>query len=86
MSYQQTFLENLAPCETCVVGKQCRLPFPNAKLHKAIQPLQLIHADWGPTPFSSYLGVHHSFSTIDDFNWKNWVYFLTKDNEAFDKI
>ena len=72
-------------CETCIAGKQTRLPFPKHTQHRASKPLQLLHADlWGPAPVSSYSGARYFLSIIDDYSRKNWVYFLTQKGAAFD--
>lgn len=79
--------ESLNTCEAFVAGKQSRLPFPKNTSHRASRPLQLLHADlWGPAPVSSYSGACYFLSIIDDCSRKNWIYFLIKKSEAFDKF
>lgn len=81
----QNLPEDTITYETCIAGKQCRLPFPKITLHRATKPLQLLHADlWGPAPVPSYSGARYFLSIIDDFSCKNWNYFLHRKGEAFD--
>lgn len=71
-------------CEDCLVGKQCRDPFPKESTWRASQILQLVHADiCGPINPTSNSKKRYLITFIDDFSRKTWVYFLVEKSEAF---
>ena len=73
-----------ATCETCVKGKQHRIPFPKQSAWRATEKLQLIHSDLcGPITPSSNSQKRYLISFIDDFSRKTWIYFAAEKSEAF---
>ena len=70
-------------CETCIFGKNHRIPFVkepgNAKF-----PLELVHTDvCGPMNISSIGGNKYFLTFIDDFSRKTWIYLLKSKDEVF---
>lgn len=64
-------------CESCVLAKQSRLPFPSGESWRARTPLQLVHTDiCGPLDPISNGGNKYFITFTDDFSRKTWVYFL----------
>jgi hypothetical protein len=49
--------------------------------------LELVHSDvFGLVSAPSLGGSLYSFSSIDDFSKKTWIYFLRKKSQGFDKF
>ncbi|TXG50951.1 hypothetical protein EZV62_023475 [Acer yangbiense] len=71
-------------CETCVVGKKHRDPFPIKKTWRASWPLELVHSDLYSVETSSNGGYRYFITFIDDFSRKAWVYFLQQKSDACD--
>ena len=71
-------------CETCAIGKQCRLPFKenkNASNHK----LELIHSDLvGPMETQSLGKAKYLLTFIDDFSRKVCCFFLTSKEKVYE--
>ena len=73
-------------CETCVMGKQCRVKFGSGK-HTSTGILEYIHSDlWGPSPVESHGWCRYFVTFIDDYSRKVWVYFLKLKNEVFGRF
>jgi len=71
-------------CTICNIGKQYRETIPKKSQWRALQKLQLIHYDiCGPITLSSNSNKKYILSFVDDYNRKNWVYFLSEKSEAF---
>ena len=76
-----------AKCEGCLLGKQCRNPFPKKSSSKTTEVLELIHSDvCGPMSVPSLGGSTYFVSFIDDFSRHCWVYVIKRKSEAFDKF
>lgn len=72
-------------CETCVKGKQTRLPFPKKSENRSKEILGLVHTDLcGPMPCASYGGSRYFLLFTDDFSRKTFVYFLKSKGEVFE--
>ncbi|KAJ0172339.1 hypothetical protein K1T71_012312 [Dendrolimus kikuchii] len=72
------------PCESCVLGKQCRLPFPKKSKRRSKEILGLVHTDLcGPMPQASFGGSRYFLTFIDDFSRKIFCYFLKGKDEVF---
>jgi len=69
-------------CETCVLGKKHRDPFPSGSAWRAKKPLELIHSDLCSVEVPSNGGSRYFISFIDDFSRKAWVYFLQNKSDA----
>ncbi|KAL8160069.1 LOW QUALITY PROTEIN: hypothetical protein V2J09_001606 [Rumex salicifolius] len=71
-------------CESCLKGKQHRLPFPKHSSWRADNKLQLVHSDLcGPISPPSNSGKRYLIRFIDDFSRKTWVFFLAEKSETF---
>ena len=71
-------------CESCVYGKQHRVPFQVGKSWRANEPLMLVHADiCGPIQTSSLGESRYFLLFVDDLTRMCWVYFLKQKSEAF---
>lgn len=73
----------IAKCEVCAKGKQCRTPFSKSET-KSTEPLQLIHSDLMENKKPSYGGARYLLTFVDDFSRKVFVYFLKNKSEVFD--
>ncbi|XP_071940050.1 uncharacterized protein [Coffea arabica] len=60
-------------CESCILGKKHRDPFPKGKAWRANRPLELIHSDLCSVEIPSNGGSKYFITFIDDFNRKTWV-------------
>ena len=57
-------------CETCVLGKQCRVKFVTSS-NRSKRALEYVHSDvWGPAPVASLGGSKYFVTFIDDFSRK----------------
>lgn len=71
-------------CESCLVGKQTRLPFPRSTSYRATSPLELVHGDLcGPITPSTLAGNTYIFVLIDDYSRYTWTFLLKSKDEAF---
>uniref|UniRef100_A0A8D9BGB4 Copia protein n=2 Tax=Cacopsylla melanoneura TaxID=428564 RepID=A0A8D9BGB4_9HEMI len=69
-------------CETCIKGKQSRLPFKE-NLVKTHRVLELIHTDLcGPITPNTHDGKKYILTFIDDFTHFTMVYLLEGKNEV----
>lgn len=74
-------------CESCLVGKQTRLPFPKASAFRSQQVLELIHGDLcGPLSPATLGGNKYIFVMVDDFSRYMWSLLLKEKSEAFEKF
>ncbi|KAI5680165.1 hypothetical protein M9H77_01392 [Catharanthus roseus] len=70
-------------CESCVISKQSRTPFPKGKTQRARELLQIVHSDLcGPINPISNGGKRYIMTFIDDLSRKTWAYFLQEKSEA----
>ena len=70
-------------CESFLVSKQTRLPFPTQTSVRAERPLQLVHAYLcGPITTSSIAGNKYFILLVDDYSHWMWVYMLKEKGEA----
>lgn len=79
---------NLSPlpfCEACVYGKHHVSAYPKGGGTRAIEVLQLVHADLcGPVSIDSYGGGKYFLTFIDDFSRYSHVYILKQKSDAFE--
>ncbi|UYV76870.1 hypothetical protein LAZ67_14002267 [Cordylochernes scorpioides] len=76
--------KSITSCETCIRGKQTRLPFPEVSLTKSTEPLQLIHSDiCGPMRTKSYGGALYFATFIDDFSRMIFTFVMKRKSEIF---
>ena len=69
-------------CEPCLAGKQHRVAVPKVALHRATQPLALVHSDvHGPLPVRSRLGYRYWITFIDDAS-RFWLILPLKDKSG----
>jgi hypothetical protein len=72
-------------CESCLVGKQTRQPFPKSASFRATRALELIHGDLcGPISPNTIAGNKYIFVLIDDFSRFMWTFVLKEKSDAFD--
>ena len=65
-------------CEPCIAGKFTCGPIPRMALHRANQPLELVHSDVkGPLPVQTPEGHCYWVLFIDDYT-RFWVVYLLK--------
>lgn len=71
-------------CETCILGKQTRLPFPNSTT-KTTDVLQIVHSDvCGPMQVQSLQSSRYFVTFIDDFSRRVVVYCIEKKSMVFE--
>ena len=71
-------------CETCHLGKQHRLPFPNNR-NRSRKKLDLIHSNVCGLAKNMSLGRCRYFvSFIDHYNRHTWIYLIEKKSKVFD--
>lgn len=71
-------------CESCLVGKQTRNPYPHATSYRATRPSELVHGDLcGLISPQTVAGNRYIFLLVDDFSRYMWIYLLKNKNEAF---
>lgn len=72
-------------CESCIISKHCRDPFPKESKTRTRDKLELIHSDvCGPMQNASMNGNRYLLTFIDDFTRMVWVYFLKAKSEVFE--
>jgi len=70
-------------CETCILAKSHRVPFP-ISLNKSDIPSILIHSDvWGPSPITTVSGIRWFVTFVDDCTRMTWLYLLKRKDEVF---
>lgn len=70
-------------CESCQLGKSCRLPFLNIDEHCS-EPFGKIHCDlWGPAPVKSFQNFKFYVIFVDEFTWFTWFFPLRKNLISF---
>lgn len=74
-------------CESCLVGKQSRQPFPKTTMFRASEPLELFHADLcGPITPPTSAHNKYIFVIIDDFSRYMWTILMKEKSEAFGRF
>jgi transposase InsO family protein len=72
-------------CETCIKGKQTRLPFPKSTENSKRELLELIHTDiCGPMRVTSPSGARYFITFIDDMSRHTTVYTIKERSHALD--
>jgi len=70
-------------CESCQLGKTCRLPFSSSDFRSS-RPLERIHCDvWGPVPIVSVQGFRFYVVFIDNYLRFCWFYPLKLKSDVF---
>lgn len=70
-------------CESCQLGKSCRLPFLNIDEHCS-EPFGKIHCDlWGPAPVKSFQNFKFYVIFVDEFTRFTWFFPLRKKSNFF---
>lgn len=74
-------------CESCVLGKQTRLPFANKKERRSNRILELIHSDvCGPMKQSAHDGANYFVTFTDDFSRATMVYCIKHKSDVIEKF
>lgn len=74
-------------CESCVLGKQTRLPFPSKNGTRSNRILQLIHSDvCGPIAIPAYDGSKYFVTFTDDFSRASTVFCIERKSDVFSKF
>lgn len=81
-----SYKHNDVPCDSCHIGKQRKLPFPNSVTHSNA-PFKILHVDiWGPFSIISVLGHKYFLTLVDDYSRYTWVTFLKTKGQAKNSI
>ena len=74
-------------CDSCLAGKQRRLPFPKTAKYRAQEVLQLVHGDLcGPITPATHGGRRYFLLLVDDCSRYMWLQLLTSKDEAAEAI
>lgn len=74
-------------CESCIFGKQSRLPFPRKNEPRSNRILELIHTDvCGPLKQPAYDGSMYFVTFTDDFSRATKVYCIKYKSDACEKF
>ena len=74
-------------CDSCLVGKQRRLPFPKAAKYRAADALELIHGDLcGPITSATNGGRRYFLLLVDDCSRYMWLQLRTSKDKAVEAI
>lgn len=74
-------------CESCVLGKHTRLPFPKNKNPRSSRVLELIHSDvCGKWPTKAYDGSEYFVTFTDDYSRASIVYCVKNKSEVLGKF
>ena len=72
-------------CDGCVLGKQHRIPFPQASNFRAEKGLELVHADLcGHITPKTPGGCSYFLLVVDDYSRYMWVEMLKSKDQALD--
>ena len=70
-------------CDSCLAGKQRRLPFPKAAKYRAKEALKLVHGDlYGPITPATRGGRWYFLLLVDDCSRYMWLQLLMSKDEA----
>lgn len=79
----KSMTSELSLCESCLKGKQTRLPFDGTR-PRAKRPLQLVHSDiCGPVNVETYDGYRYFVTFIDDYSHIVALYLMKSKDEMF---
>ena len=71
-------------CDSCVITKQRRTPFPQPANFRAVSVLQLVHGDLcGPITPTTHGGNKFFLLLVDDFSRYMWIELLKNKSDAF---
>lgn len=71
-------------CDGCMLGKQHRVPFPQAATYRAEERLELVHTDLcGPILPATPGGRNYFLLIVDDYSRYMWIEVLRTKSEAF---
>jgi hypothetical protein len=74
-------------CDTCVVTKPKRQPFPHLASYRMLKQLELVHGDlYGPVTLATPGGRRYFLLLVDDASWFMWVILLPMKATATDVI
>jgi transposase InsO family protein len=74
-------------CDSCLVGKQRRLPFPKAVSYHATEVLELVHGDLcGPITSATHGGRKYFLLLMDDCSRYMWLQLLTSKDQVAEAI
>jgi hypothetical protein len=74
-------------CDTCVITKHRRAPFPVEAQYNEQEPLELIHGDLcGPVTPATPSGMRYFLLLVDDATWYMWMALLMTKDVATDAI
>ena len=73
-------------CDTCMLLKHHRLPFPLSQTRSKI-PFELIHVDlWGHYKTSALNGAHYFLTIVDDHTRCTWTYLIHTKDQIHDTL
>ena len=74
-------------CDSCLVGKQRRLPFPKTAKYHVAEALELVHGDLcGPITPTTHDGRKYFILLVDDCSRFMWLQLLTSKTEAAEAV
>ncbi|KMQ86103.1 retrovirus-related pol polyprotein from transposon tnt 1-94 [Lasius niger] len=80
--YKKFSDSTLSPCESCILGKHARKPFPISE-RRASKKLELLHSDLcGPMSIPSIGGARYLLTLIDDHSRMIFGYFIKSKDQV----
>lgn len=74
-------------CDSCVMGKQTRLPFSKKGVNRSTRVLELIHSDvCGPISKPGIDGSQYFVTFTDDYSRASMVYFIKRKGDVLEKF
>ncbi|CAA0839612.1 cysteine-rich RLK (RECEPTOR-like protein kinase) 8 [Striga hermonthica] len=74
-------------CDSCLAGKQRRLPFPKATKYRAADVLELVHSDLcGPITPATHGGRRYFLLLVDDCSRFMWLHLRTSKDQTAEAI
>jgi hypothetical protein len=74
-------------CDSCLIGKQRRAPFPREGQYRASKVIELVHGDLcGPITLATTAGNKYFLLIVDDFSRYMWVVLLKRKDQAFKRF
>ncbi|XP_066396517.1 uncharacterized protein [Miscanthus floridulus] len=74
-------------CDSCLAGKQRRLPFPKTEKYRAAEALELVHGDLcGPITSATHGERKYFILLVDDCSRFMWLQLLTSKTEAAEAV
>ena len=80
------YCPNSLYCDTCILSKFHRLPFPRSE-STASNPFDLVHMDlWGPYRIADVSGAHYFLTVLDDCTRTTWTFLMQNKMQVLPQV